>query len=192
MCVVWDSQNILLYLVSVTDSWMTLVYGNKKMMHTIIVSVKRKFWFLWQQNRKSASCENSKSILAMFMKLGMLIKGTKEITHSIWAATWQNQQSGCVSSEDSDQPGHPPSLISVFAARMKKPWILSYPLSAQRRLSSDWADAQADLSLRWAHTHFIGFVMSWLISFFFPPDKLLWLLWQQNRRFGSCEYLKTY
>ena len=28
---------------------------------------------------------------------------------------------------------------------------------------SDWADAQADLSLRWAHTHFVGFVMSWLI-----------------------------
>ena len=27
---------------------------------------------------------------------------------------------------------------------------------------SDWVDAQADLSLRWAHTHFVGFVMSWL------------------------------
>ena len=26
-----------------------------------------------------------------------------------------------------------------------------------------WADAQADLSLRWAHSHFVGFVMSWLI-----------------------------
>ena len=29
---------------------------------------------------------------------------------------------------------------------------------------SDWADAQADLSLRWVHTHFVGFFMSWLIS----------------------------
>ena len=29
-------------------------------------------------------------------------------------------------SEDSDQSGHPPSLISVFAVRMKKPWVLSY------------------------------------------------------------------
>ena len=28
---------------------------------------------------------------------------------------------------------------------------------------SDWADAQADQSLRWAHTHFVGFVMSRLI-----------------------------
>ena len=42
---------------------------------------------------------------------------------------------------------------------MKKHWVLSYPLSALRRLWSDWADAQADLSLRWAHSHFIGFVM---------------------------------
>ena len=28
---------------------------------------------------------------------------------------------------------------------------------------SDWADAQADLSHRWAHSHFVGFVMSRLI-----------------------------
>ena len=65
----------------------------------------------------------------------------------------------CAPSEDSDQPGHSPSLIRVFAVRMKKAWVLSYPLSAQRRLWSDWADAQADLSLRWVHSHFVGFVM---------------------------------
>ena len=44
----------------------------------------------------------------------------------------------CVPSEDSDQPGHPPSLIRVFAVRMKKPWVLIYPLNAQQRLWSDW------------------------------------------------------
>ena len=74
-----------------------------------------------------------------------------------------NQQNECAPSEDSDQPGHPFSLIRVFAARMKKPWVLSYPLSAQRRLCSDCADAQTDLSLRSAHSHFVGFVMSRLI-----------------------------
>ena len=42
---------------------------------------------------------------------------------------------------------------------MKKAWVLSYPLSAQQRLWSDWADAQADLSLRLAHSHFV--VFSW-------------------------------
>ena len=69
----------------------------------------------------------------------------------------------CVPSEDSDQPGHPPSPIRVFAVRVKKPWVLSCPLSAQRRLWSGWADAQADLSLHWAHTHFVGFVTSRLL-----------------------------
>ena len=63
----------------------------------------------------------------------------------IWAMTWQNQQNKCAPSEDSHQPGHPSSLIRVFAVCMNKPWALSYPLSAQRRLWSDWADAQADL-----------------------------------------------
>ena len=40
----------------------------------------------------------------------------------------------CAPNEDSDQPGHPPSLIRVFAVGMKKPWVIRYPLSAQRRL----------------------------------------------------------
>ena len=35
----------------------------------------------------------------------------------IWGTTWQNQQNECAPSEDSDQPGHPPSLIRVFVVR---------------------------------------------------------------------------
>ena len=88
---------------------------------------------------------------------------------NIRAATWQNQQNDCApsedrsawafaqSSEDSHQPGHSPSLIRVFAVRMKKAWVLSYPMSAYRRLWSDWADAQADLSLCWVHRPFCWF-----------------------------------
>ena len=68
-----------------------------------------------------------------------------------------------VPSEESDQPGHPPSLIRVFAVCMKKAWVLSYSLSAQRRHWSDWTDAQADLNLRWAQSHFVG--LSWGDSF---------------------------
>ena len=33
----------------------------------------------------------------------------------------------CATSEDSDQPGHPYSLIRVFDVRKKKAWVLSYP-----------------------------------------------------------------
>ena len=94
----------------------------------------------------------------------------------MWAATWQKQQSECAHSEDSDQPGHPPSLIRVFAVRMKEAWVLSYPLSAQRRLWSDWVDVQADLSLRWTHRHFVGFVMSRLI-FKLEAHGPQWLTW---------------
>ena len=73
-----------------------------------------------------------------------------------WAASWQNQQSECAPSEDSDQP----SLIRVFSVHSmgrKGPKLSS---RGQRRLWSDWADAQADLSLRWAHNHIF-------FSFFF-------------------------
>ena len=72
----------------------------------------------------------------------------------------KTNKKACAASEDSDQPGHPPSLIRVFAVRMKKAWVFSYPLSTQQRLSSDWEDAQADLSLRWVQGHFVDFVIS--------------------------------
>ena len=72
----------------------------------------------------------------------------------------------CVPRQDSDQPGHAPSLIRVFVVRIKKACVLSYPLSAQQRLWSDWADAQADLSLPWAHSHFVGFLMRQLKCYF--------------------------
>ena len=77
-----------------------------------------------------------------------------------WTATWQNQQNDKSPSEESDKPGHPPSLIRVFAVRLMHGSSLKFSLCEQRRLWSEWADAQADLSLRWAHTHFVGFVMS--------------------------------
>ena len=50
--------------------------------------------------------------------------------------------------------------------RLRSTWALNGKLSScgQGRLWSDWVDAQADLSLRWAHSHFVGFVMSRLIS----------------------------
>ena len=88
-----------------------------------------------------------------------------QITYT-WAASCQNQHNDLCPQRDSDQSGHPPILIRVFAVRMKKNWVLSYPLSAQRRLWSDWADVQADLSIRpvWSESSLkavILLVMSW-------------------------------
>ena len=75
----------------------------------------------------------------------------------IWAASWQNQQNDCALSEESDQPGHPPSLIRVFAVRTLGSLGPKLSSCGQRRLWSDWADSQADLSVRWAHMPFCWF-----------------------------------
>ena len=71
----------------------------------------------------------------------------------------------CALSEDSDQPRHPPSLIRVFAGGSKDSQGLKASSCGHRRLWSDWADSQADLSLRWAHV--ILLVLSYGGSFTF-------------------------
>ena len=60
----------------------------------------------------------------------------------------------CAPSEDSDQPGHLANLIRVFAMRSMVSHGLHASSCGQRRLSEDWADSQAGLSLRWAHKSF--------------------------------------
>ena len=71
-----------------------------------------------------------------------------------WATSWQNKQNDLCAQQNSDQPGHPPSLIfTVLAVRS----MGSKGPCRQRRLWSDWADAQADLSLCWAHMPFCWF-----------------------------------
>ena len=51
-----------------------------------------------------------------------------------------------------------PSIRPVWSKSSLSAWrTLTYPLSAWRRLWSDRADAQADLSLRWAHRLFCWF-----------------------------------
>ena len=62
---------------------------------------------------------------------------------------------------------------------MKKPWALNYPLRAQRRLWSDWADAQTDLSLLGAHSvcWFCHVAAQILITHFFKSNWLNYDYW---------------
>ena len=69
-----------------------------------------------------------------------------------WVCTQRRLRSAWASAQ-SDQS----SLCTQWVA--KDPQLSS---CRQLRLWPDWADAQADLRLRWAHTHFVGFVMSLL------------------------------
>ena len=60
-------------------------------------------------------------------------------------------------SEDSDQHGHSPSLIRVFTVRSVDSLRPKFSSCGQQRICSVLADAQADLSLRWAHMPFCWF-----------------------------------
>ena len=106
------------------------------------------------------------------------------ISKYIWAASWQNQQCGCAPSEDSDQPGHSPNLITVFAVRMKKAWVLSYPLSAQRRY--DQTGRMLRLIWVFAGCTVILFVLSWGGSYEPRHEKTCFALCEQQRRRSAC------
>ena len=57
----------------------------------------------------------------------------------------------CAASEDSDQPAHSRSLIRILSGRILDSQGCKVSSCGQRRLWSDCADAQADLSLRLEH-----------------------------------------
>ena len=92
-----------------------------------------------------------------------------------WAASWQNQQNDFAPSNDLDQLGHPPSLIRVFAVRMKKAWVLSYPLSAWQRLirlggCTGWSESSlgahaASLVLSWGSTNVMFSEVLWWYTY---------------------------
>ena len=60
----------------------------------------------------------------------------------------------CAPSEDSDQPGHPPSLIRVFAVRFMDSWGPNASSCGQRRLWSGWSELLLG-------AHIILLVLSW-------------------------------
>ena len=83
----------------------------------ILIFPKEQF----KTSNKKSSCQTS---LAVYDNASIFCEPPHDKTNKM----------ACAPSEDSDQPGHPPSLISAFAVRMTKAWVLSYPLSAQQRL----------------------------------------------------------
>ena len=65
------------------------------------------------------------------IKLAKMVKHAISIKHE--PPHDKTNKISCTPSEDSDQPGHPPSLFRVFAVCMKKACVLSYPLRAPRK-----------------------------------------------------------
>ena len=69
-----------------------------------------------------------------------------------------NQQNGCAPSEHSEQPWHPPGLISLGCPH-EESLVPSLSIERTAKTLIRLGDAQADLSLRCAHSHFVCFVM---------------------------------
>ena len=91
------------------------------------------------------------------------------ILEIIWAASQQNHQNGmCAQRRLRSSLGIRPVWSESLLSAWRKLWVLSYRLSAQGRLWSDWADAQPDLRLRWVHMPFVGFVTRQLIFTVLP------------------------
>ena len=69
----------------------------------------------------------------------------------------KTNEMACAPSEDSDQPGHPPSLIRVFTVRLMGTVAKDHSFLQADSEDSDQISSQADLSLRWAHMPFCWF-----------------------------------
>ena len=85
---------------------------------------------------------------------------------NIWATAWQNQTNECAPSEDQISLSiHPVWSESSLSAWRKFGFLATH--KAHSEDWSDWAHAQADLSLRWAHSHFVflpcrgSYYMTW-------------------------------
>ena len=84
---------------------------------------KKNFFFLYFHIREILSHSQECGSQALFLGGSWMIREGSHVC--------KTNKMACVPSEDSDQPGYPPSLISVFAVRMKKAWVLSYRLSTK-------------------------------------------------------------
>ena len=75
----------------------------------------------------------------------------------------------CVSSEESERPGHPPGLISLRCPHDIK---LGPLLSIERRAKTLFRLPKADLRLRWAHVSFCRFCHTVAHFVFRETDKV--------------------
>ena len=97
-------------------------------------------------SHNSTTCTNGKNVFKFLQFVSILTISTNFYIFALastenvgfYNSTFEpphdkTKKVACAPSEDLDQPEHLPSLISVFAVCMKKAWVLSYPLFAQRK-----------------------------------------------------------
>ena len=97
----------------------------------------------------------------------------------------------CAPSEDSDQPGHLPSLIRVSAIHIKKPCVLGDVLSVLRKFDQTGRKPILISDFVWHTGHFAGYVMRRLNCL--PPPDLQFLerVGKRERLHWKGDILKT-
>ena len=100
---------------------------------------------------KPISPENKKKIITKLCFMTCLPRDCWTLNKPAHDKTYKKS---CATSEDSDQPAHPRSLIRVFADRM----CLLQPSGYPKRDKLDPFHVQGDKSLCWLHS----FVVRWL------------------------------
>jgi hypothetical protein len=106
-----------------------------------------------------------------------------------WATSWQNQHNGFGPSMDPDQPAQfdqdPCCSLTNQITRLETD-------SEKHGSWSDCADVQAGLDQCWSQTHYVGFVVTWLICLINVTSfwKTLCLLtltadWQERQTLSS-------
>ena len=102
-----------------------------------------------------------------------------------WDSTWQNLKTNKMSVRPA-KTHISLGIRQVWSVFKGVHWVARDPrfLHADSEDWSDWVDAQADLRLRWAHTHFVGFchVMAQFLVIFFQRRDTTYKVTQKYRR----------
>ena len=88
------------------------------------------------------------------------------LTNNIYSFEQLGPDKSCVTSKDSDQPVHPPSMARAPVYSSLDSLEAVEGTCDQQRPWSDCTNAQADLSLHWSSRLIVDFVLGWLIFLF--------------------------
>ena len=120
----------------------------------IVISEKTFFFIIMHKN--IVSCQYIKmrfmSLKSDWPSVGIVSHCWLMVVSRFEPPCDKTNKMACAPSEDSDQPGHPPSAQAVLSLRCPQEESLGPQLPIECT-----ADAQADLSLRWAHMSFCWF-----------------------------------
>ena len=101
-------------------------------------------------------------VIFIFLIYGLVPYNTYKLSRNRLAGTIdpahdKTYNKTCVTSKDSDQPVHPPSMAKIFVYPSLDRLEAVEGTCNQQRLWSNYVDAQADMNLHWSHKSYCRF-----------------------------------